>query len=92
MERETATLQEALSESREQLLRDPLTGAHSRVAFEETMARELARFRRSGERCVLAVLDIDHFKRINDTSSARSSTSIRDCRNRASSPATPATT
>jgi diguanylate cyclase len=67
MERETATLQEALSESREQLLRDPLTGAHSRVAFEETMARELARFRRSGERCVLAVLDIDHFKRINDT-------------------------
>jgi diguanylate cyclase (GGDEF)-like protein len=45
---------------------DPLTGALSRVAFDERVAVELERSRRSGRPCAMAVIDVDHFKRLND--------------------------
>jgi diguanylate cyclase (GGDEF)-like protein len=46
---------------------DGLTGIANRRIFDETMARELARAVRSGEELSLVLLDIDHFKRLNDT-------------------------
>ncbi len=46
---------------------DPLTGLHNRRMFEETFDVALARARRTGTALALAYLDIDHFKRINDT-------------------------
>jgi len=67
METETEQLQESLKRNREQLLRDVLTGARSRLAYDESLAQELGRFRRNGKTFCLAVLDIDHFKRVNDT-------------------------
>lgn len=45
---------------------DPLTGAANRRAFEEQLATELARTRRHGQPFMLALVDVDHFKRIND--------------------------
>ena len=46
--------------------RDALTGLSNRRAFEAVLAREADRVARSGEPALLLVLDIDHFKRIND--------------------------
>ncbi len=46
---------------------DALTKLGNRLAFDETLARELARSRRSGAPLSLLILDLDSFKRINDT-------------------------
>ena len=46
---------------------DNLTGILSRIAFEEILVREVEKARRSGRSLVLAIFDIDDFKRINDT-------------------------
>ena len=48
-------------------MRDPLTGLYNRRYLEETMGREMPRARRLGESVGVIVLDIDHFKRLNDT-------------------------
>lgn len=47
--------------------RDFLTGAWSRRAFWELAAREIERVRRTRRKLALLAIDIDHFKRINDT-------------------------
>lgn len=47
--------------------RDALTGLANRRAFELALAREADRVARSGEPALLLVLDVDHFKRVNDT-------------------------
>jgi diguanylate cyclase len=47
--------------------RDALTGLANRRQFELALARELDRVARSGEPALLLMLDIDHFKRVNDT-------------------------
>jgi diguanylate cyclase len=47
--------------------RDALTGLANRRAFELSLAREVDRVARSGEPALLLALDIDHFKRVNDT-------------------------
>jgi diguanylate cyclase (GGDEF)-like protein len=46
--------------------RDALTGLVNRRTFETALARESDRVARSGEPALLLMLDIDHFKRIND--------------------------
>lgn len=51
----------------EQATRDPLTGLHNRRFMDETLPRELARAKREGKPLVMIMLDIDHFKRVNDT-------------------------
>ncbi len=48
-------------------LTDALTGVGNRRAFDEAVPQEIARARRAGCGLALALLDIDHFKRINDT-------------------------
>jgi diguanylate cyclase (GGDEF)-like protein len=45
---------------------DPLTGVGNRRAFDEAVAEELARARRTGAPLGLVVLDVDHFKGFND--------------------------
>lgn len=46
---------------------DQLTGLFNRRVMMRHMDKEYARFQRSGERFSMLMLDIDHFKRINDT-------------------------
>jgi diguanylate cyclase (GGDEF)-like protein len=48
-------------------MRDPLTGLYNRRYLDETMARELPRARRLGECTGVILIDLDHFKRLNDT-------------------------
>lgn len=47
--------------------RDALAGLANRRAFEAALNREIDRVARSGEPALLLILDIDHFKRVNDT-------------------------
>ena len=57
-------LQEKL---REQANRDSLTGLFNRRYLEGTLERELARGRREAAPLTMLLLDIDHFKLVNDT-------------------------
>lgn len=47
-------------------LRDPLTGVNNRTAFDANLKREVDLARRHGTAFGLVVLDIDHFKEVND--------------------------
>ncbi|MBN8503239.1 MAG: GGDEF domain-containing protein [Burkholderiales bacterium] len=47
--------------------RDPLTGLVNRRSFEMALEREIDRVARAGEPALLLVLDIDHFKKVNDS-------------------------
>jgi len=57
-------LREAL---RTQAIRDPLTGLYNRRYLEEMLEREIRRAIRSDQSLGLLMLDLDHFKRFNDT-------------------------
>ncbi len=46
--------------------KDPLTGVCNRAALDEVLQRELSHARRRQADCAMLVLDIDHFKHIND--------------------------
>jgi len=46
---------------------DPLTGLYNRRFFDESLKRELARAQRSQSACAVVMIDLDHFKRVNDT-------------------------
>lgn len=46
---------------------DPLTGIHNRLAMNGSIEREIQRSRRQKQPLALMVLDLDHFKRVNDT-------------------------
>ena len=51
---------------REQAIRDELTGLYNRRYFDETLGREVARAGRDRTTLALAMLDLDHFKQVND--------------------------
>jgi diguanylate cyclase (GGDEF)-like protein/PAS domain S-box-containing protein len=51
---------------RQQTVRDPLTGLHNRRYLDESLGKELARCRRTGGAFSALLIDIDHFKKIND--------------------------
>ena len=51
----------------EQAIRDPLTGLYNRRYLDETLERELSRAKREGYPISLTMIDLDHFKLVNDT-------------------------
>lgn len=63
----TAYLQGVLDGLCELSLRDPLTGLSNRRHFQHLLNREIESVARSGESVLLLILDIDHFKKVNDT-------------------------
>lgn len=78
MERGLKTANQALQEKLEQIsqlqtklaeqaVRDPLTSLYNRRYLDETLPRELARAKHEGYSLTIALLDVDFFKRINDT-------------------------
>ena len=60
-------LEHALHEQERLAVTDPLTGLHNRRFFEEVLKIEAERARRHGAPVSLLVIDLDHFKRVNDT-------------------------
>jgi diguanylate cyclase len=66
MEQKTEKLQQKLAENRKNLLYDTLTGVRSRFAYNEQITQELTRWKRYGTPFSYAILDIDHFKKVND--------------------------
>ncbi len=46
---------------------DPLTRVDNRRAFDAKIKQEFASFKRYGSKCSMIMIDIDHFKMVNDT-------------------------
>lgn len=61
-----AAMQEEMAETRQLLNEDALTGALNRRGLDQTLSREIARAQRTHTQLSLAMLDLDHFKAIND--------------------------
>lgn len=60
-------MRQSLAESRLKALRDQLTGLSNRRHFDTSLAREVTKSLADGSPMCLAMVDIDHFKNINDT-------------------------
>lgn len=66
MELEAQTFRRHLEEQRRQAMLDSLTGLANRAGLQRRMEEEHERWQRYGGRLLLVVLDVDHFKSIND--------------------------
>ncbi|BAQ77980.1 GGDEF domain-containing protein [Pseudomonas sp. St29] len=66
MEQEAQGYREHLEEQRQKALIDPLTGLPNRAAWSERLEHEIGQWQQHGNSLLLAMLDLDHFKRIND--------------------------
>ena len=64
--RDITVLKKAQADLQEQAIRDALTGLYNRRYLDETLDRELARAMREHQPIAFVMLDIDHFKNIND--------------------------
>ncbi|APW47281.1 diguanylate cyclase domain protein [Rhodoferax antarcticus ANT.BR] len=62
----TQFLQTVIDQLSELSLKDPLTGLSNRRYFQSIVLREIEMVARSGESALLLMLDIDHFKTVND--------------------------
>ncbi|AYC35152.1 diguanylate cyclase [Pseudomonas cavernae] len=60
------TITQLHGQLQDQALRDPLTRLYNRRYLDEFFARELARCQRECKPIALALIDLDHFKRLND--------------------------
>jgi len=61
------SLKDALEKKRQLAMADALTGVYNRRYFVKHLGRELKRAQRFGGNVSLLLLDIDHFKSVNDT-------------------------
>ena len=60
-------IHELQAQLREQAMRDPLTGMYNRRFLDNALPGEIARAIREQTPLSLMMMDIDHFKRVNDT-------------------------
>jgi diguanylate cyclase len=67
MEVEAEKNRTTLEAHRQKALHDPLTELPNREAYNERASAEVQRWQRYGRPLTIAIFDIDHFKRINDT-------------------------
>lgn len=65
--RSLAEIKAELADSHRLLVQDPLTGTENRRAMASILDREMARARRLSEPLSVVMIDLDHFKSINDT-------------------------
>ncbi len=66
MEQEALGFRTHLEEQRQKALIDPLTGLPNRAAWGERLELEMARWKEEKNSLLVCILDLDHFKRIND--------------------------
>ncbi len=62
-----AELEKALEKAREEAHLDPLTGALNRRGFDKACQRELSRIQRKATHYAIVYIDLDDFKKLNDT-------------------------
>ena len=67
LQTQTSQLRQSLEAARTDAVVDPLTGVSNRRAYDERFQIEYSRWKRNHEPLTLAIMDIDHFKKINDT-------------------------
>ena len=67
LEGETELLRGRIQQEHRQALVDPLTEIANRLAYNERIASEFARWKRYQAPLVFTVWDVDNFKRVNDT-------------------------
>ncbi len=67
MEEEAEQLRTQMREERQQAFTDALTGLPNRFAYEERLEQEYERWKRYQSPLSILIIDVDHFKRINDT-------------------------
>jgi diguanylate cyclase (GGDEF)-like protein/PAS domain S-box-containing protein len=67
LETQLQKISELQARLQEQVIHDPLTGLFNRRYLDETMPRELALAKREGYLLTVVMLDLDHFKMVNDT-------------------------
>ena len=67
LQTQTTKLRQSLEAARTEAIVDPLTGISNRRAYDERFEIEYSRWKRNHEPLTLAIMDIDHFKNINDT-------------------------
>ena len=66
MEQQAQGYREHLDEQRQKALIDPLTDLPNRAAWGERLQYEVDQWQKNGNPLLIAMLDLDHFKRIND--------------------------
>lgn len=66
MEQEAMGYREHLEEQRQKALVDPLTGLPNRAGWTEHVEQQMQAWQANGGHLLMAILDLDHFKRIND--------------------------
>jgi diguanylate cyclase len=67
MEQNEEEIRQRLEAEKKRALTDPLTGLANREAYGERVHQEFLRWQRYGHPLTLAVIDIDFFKKFNDT-------------------------
>ncbi len=64
---EMESMRETLSSLQDEVRRDELTGIPNRKAFDEMLEKQISLGKRQQRPFTLLVIDIDHFKKVNDT-------------------------
>jgi diguanylate cyclase (GGDEF)-like protein len=67
LQRRDLELKKALQELQEQAITDPLTGLHNTRYLRELLLREMLRAKRKDSPLAAIMIDVDHFRRINDS-------------------------
>ena len=66
MKEEVSSAKQRANELEKEILVDPLTGVYNRRAYDKRIKEELQRFMRYGSPFSIVILDVDHFKSVND--------------------------
>ena len=67
LEKQSRNFEKRIQEQQARSLQDALTKLNNRAAFDEYFAREMVRFHNKNFDLAIVVMDLDNFKRINDT-------------------------
>jgi diguanylate cyclase len=67
LKQQLAEIQNLQEKLQEQASRDPLTGMYNRRFLDTIVGREIARCHRESQHLTVMMIDVDHFKKVNDT-------------------------
>lgn len=67
LQQQLSSIQLLQAQLKEQATQDPLTGLHNRRFLDTVVSREMAHCDREGLPMSVMMIDIDHFKQVNDT-------------------------